>query len=224
MENNETLLKNEFFPTSFDKEDVTNSPSFKKWYSIKKAEKKKIVKCPKCWSYEIFVKPSNHKCLKCSKEYCQKCLKIIVEGELKHDHERGCCSKFRGLIEDIIDYGGGEDWKEPKIIILISLLFLFGTPTMFTVKYFRFFCKNNIIENDCVHLFFRILNLFSNIIYSIIFTISYFWIFFIFFLPSLFCPVYFKIIINNWFEVYDFEVDEIPITELTVCGKGFKYY
>ena len=224
MENDGTLLKKDYFGTSFRKQDVTNLPSFKKWYSVKKSENKKIVKCPICWSYEVFEIPSNHKCLNCSKEYCQKCLKIIVEGELRHNHQRSCCSKFHGLIEDIIDFGGGVDWKEPKLYVLTALLFLFGTPVMFTVKYFQYFGKHNVIENDCVHGFFRILNLFTNIIYSILFTFIYFGIFFIIFLPSIFYPYYFKIIMNNWMEVYEFEVDEIPITELTVCGRGFKYY
>ena len=224
MENDETLLKSDVFGTSYKKEDVTTLPSFNIWYSAKEKENKKIVKCPICWSYEVFVRPSNHICQNCSKEYCQNCFKIIVEGELEHDHERTCCSKFKGLIDDIIDFGGGQEWKEPYLYVLTSLLFIFGTPIMLTVKYFKFFGKNNIIDNNCVHNFFRTLNLFCNIIYSILFYFIYCSIFFIAFLPSLFWFKYFKIIMNNWMEVYKFEVDEIPITELTVNGRGFQYY
>ena len=225
MENDEILLKKDYFETSFKKQDVTSLPDYKKWYSYKKKEKKEIVRCPICWSYETFIEPTNHICQCCSKEYCQKCLKIIVEGEVKHDHERGCCSKFKGLIDDIIEFGGEEDWKEPQFYILTAIIFLFGTPTLFSYKYFKFFQKNNIIENDCVHNFFRISNLFANIIYIILFNFTYLSIFLIVFLPSIFWFKYFKIIMNNWMEViYELEVDEIPITELTVCGKGFRFY
>lgn len=224
MENSEKLLQSDVFGTSFRKQDITKDPSFQQWYSTKEKEKKKIVRCPICWSYEIFIKPTNHICQNCSKEYCQKCLKIIVVGEKQHDHDRSCCSKFKGLIDDIIEFGSEEEWKEPYLYVLTSLLFLFGTPIMFTIKYFQYFGKHNIIDNDCVHLFFRILNLFTNIIYSILFFFWYFAIFFIVFLPGLFWFKYFKIIMNNWMEVYQFEVDEIPITELTVCGRGFQFY
>ncbi len=143
MENDEILLKKDYFETSFKKQDVTSLPDYKKWYSYKKKEKKEIVRCPICWSYETFIEPTNHICQCCSKEYCQKCLKIIVEGEVKHDHERGCCSKFKGLIDDIIEFGGEEDWKEPQFYILTAIIFLFGTPTLFSYKYFKFFQKNN---------------------------------------------------------------------------------
>ena len=224
MENDELMLKSDVFGTSYKKEDVTTLPLFNIWHSAKEKENKKIVRCPICWSYEVFIEPSNHVCQNCSKEYCQKCLKIIVQGELKHDHERNCCSKFKGLVEDIIDFGGGEEWKEPYLYVLTSLLFIFGIPIMFTVKYFNYFGKNNIIDNGCVHNFFRILNLFCNIIYSILFYFFYCSIFFVIFLPSLFWCKYYKIIMNNWMEVYKFEVDEIPITDLTVNGRGFAYY
>ena len=224
MENISSLLQKDIFPASFKREDLTKLPSFQEWSSLKKKEKKKIIRCPICWGYEIFVEPTNHKCEICSKEYCQKCLKIIVAGEVQHDHERGCCSKFRGLIEDIIEYGGGEDWKEPQLYLLTSLLFIFGTPIMFTVKYYKYFKSNNIIDNNCVHGFFTFLNLIANIIYSILFYFFYLEIFFTIFIPSIFCPQYFKIIMNNWMEVYEFGVDEIPITELTVNGRGFRFY
>ncbi len=85
--------------------------------------------------------------------------------------------------------------------------------------------SKKIIENDCVHNFFRISNLFANIIYIILFNFTYLAIFLVVFLPSIFWFKYFKIIMNNWMEViYELEVDEIPITELTVCGKGFRFY
>jgi hypothetical protein len=224
MENQEVLLKNDNFPAEFKSQDLTKLSSFQKWYALKKKENKKIVQCPCCSGYEIYVEPTNHKCKNCSKEYCQKCFKVIVPDEVRHDHERGCCSKFRGLIEDMIDYGGGLEWKEPQLYICTALLFIFGTPFMLTVKYYQFYGDNLIIDSYCTNEFFRICNLFTNIIYCILFNFMYMTIFLIAFIPGIFWPLYFKIIMHNWMEVYEFGIDEIPITELTVRGRGFKYY
>ena len=223
MENEENFLKKDEFPAQFKRQDVTKIPSFKQWKQVKEKEGKKIVRCPICWGYEIFVEPTNHFCKNCGEEYCQKCLKICVEDEVQHDH-KGCCRKFCSLVDVIIDFGENTEWREPKEYFYTTLLFLFGTPSMFTVKYFQFFKENAIIDNFCVHLLFTILNLIANICYSIIYTILYFEIFFIIFFPSIFWYKYFKIIIDNWMMVYEYGVDECPITELTVCGRGYRYY
>ena len=89
MENETTsFFTKNYFRTSFNKEDVSNLPMFKKWLSLQEKEGKTVVRCPHCWGYEIFIIPSNHRCIMCRKLYCQKCLKPCVENEVIHDHER----------------------------------------------------------------------------------------------------------------------------------------
>ena len=106
--------------------------------------------------------------------------------------------------------------------VKVSLIFVFGNPFMFTIKYFQFFCKNKIIENDCVNTFFKYMNLFVNILTSCsIFYIYWFALCFLIFFPSIF-PCYFSIIYENWSMLIDsFDIDEVPIAELTVRGRGY---
>ena len=99
METSDQLITSEYYKTSYEKEDVSNLPQFKKWKKERENEGQKIVKCPNCWGYEIFVEPTNHICKMCEKEYCQYCLQKCVEDEVQHDHERGCCSKFCSLVK-----------------------------------------------------------------------------------------------------------------------------
>ena len=132
--------------------------SFKKWNDAKKKEGKKIVRYPICWSYEEFVRPTNYYCKNCGKEYCQKCLKIIVSEERRHDHEKKCCNKSCRLIRLIL-LECDDEWEfGPFEYFYMTLLYLFGTPILFTIKYFNYFRENHIIDNDCVHWFFAILN------------------------------------------------------------------
>ena len=60
MENEDIFLTQEYFKSSYKKEDVTSLPSYKKWIKIKEEQEKKIVKCPWCWGYEVFKEPTNH--------------------------------------------------------------------------------------------------------------------------------------------------------------------
>ena len=99
MENEEQTLSIEFFKTSYNKEDITNLPAFKKWKEEREKEGKKIVRCPICWGYEVFEEPTNHNCQCCGRVYCQHCLKPCVEDEVEHDYERSCCNKFKSLVE-----------------------------------------------------------------------------------------------------------------------------
>lgn len=58
MENEEDEiinLKSDIFQTYFKNQDVTKLPAFKKWKKEKEKEGKKVVRCPICLSYEIFV-------------------------------------------------------------------------------------------------------------------------------------------------------------------------
>ena len=104
------------------------------------------------------------------------------------------------------------------------MIFLFGNPPMFTKRYFKFFQKNKIIDNNCVHSFFKYTNLFVNIITACgIFYITWFEIFFLIFIPSL-IPYYFYIIIYNWEYIIDnLDIDQVVIFELTVRGRGYEY-
>ena len=227
MENESTsFFTKNYFRTSFNKEDVSNLPIFKRWLSIQEKEGKKVVRCPHCWGYEIFIIPSNHRCIMCRKLYCQKCLKPCVENEVQHDHERTCWSKFRGLIRIMKDWGNrGEDHDIPKSLLTkASLVFIFGNHVLYTIKYYKFFKNNKIIDNDCTHKFFMYLNLLVNIIYCFVFYIPFFEFFFTLFFPAFFCKCYYKFIAFNWVIVLEFEVDESPITELTVRGKGYDMY
>ena len=227
MENEEQLLSMDYFKTSYNKEDVTKLPAFKKWKAEREAERKKIVRCPICWGYEVFVEPTNHDCPMCEGVYCQYCLHPCVEDEVDHDHERGCCSKFCSLVNTMIE-GGKDDGERPSCtkLLTIALIFIFGNPFMFTYRYFRFFQKNRIIDSDCAHGIFKYCNLFVNILTACSFLyISWFEFFLLLFIPSLIIPCYFFFIVYNWdFVIYDLDVDETPLLELTVRGRGFDLY
>ena len=49
----------DYFKTSYNKEDVTRMPIFKKWLYIQEQEGKKVVRCPHCWGYELYLVPTN---------------------------------------------------------------------------------------------------------------------------------------------------------------------
>ena len=106
MENEEdeiVNLKSDIFQTSFKNQDVTKLPAFKKWKKEKEKEGKNVVRCPICFSYEIFVSPTNHECNICGKEYCQQCFKICVSGEVNHDHKNNYCEKICSLINALFE-------------------------------------------------------------------------------------------------------------------------
>ena len=224
MENEEQTLSIQFFKTSYNKEDISNLPAFQKWKQERENEGKKIVRCPICWGYEVFVEPTNHDCQCCGGVYCQHCLKPCVEDEVEHDHQRSCCDKLRLIIEDSTP--PKDEIKQYKCgdLLLYSFIFLFANPIMFTGRYFSFFSKNRIIDNGCVSSFFKYCNLFANIFTTCtIFYITWFEIFFLIFLPS-FIPFYFTIIIYNWeYVVESIDIDETPILEFTVRGRGYQY-
>ena len=202
-------------------------PIFKKWLYIQEQEGKKVVRCPHCWGYELYLVPTNHRCIMCGKIYCQKYLQPCVENEVMHDHERGCWSKFKGLITIMTDWGNNADNGhniEKSFLIKACLTFIFGNHILYSYKYFKFFKKNQIIDNICVHKFFMYINLFVNIIYCIIFNIAFFEFFFLLFLPAFFIKCYFRFIAFNWLIVLELDVDESPITELTVRGRGYELY
>ena len=221
----EDFLNQDFFRPKYKNQDLTKNADFKAWANQKKKDGEKIVKCPICGGYEVLVEKTNHTCLCCNGEYCQGCLKKIIEDEVEHDHERGCCNKFCSLLELIFDYGGSTDWHEPSLYIYMTLLFLFGTPTLFTIKYFNFFKKNYVTDTGCVHWIFTVLNLIANICYSIVYTILYTQISFIIFSPTIIYYKFIKIIVENWvYVVKHYDVGECPITELTVKGRGYGLY
>ena len=96
---------------------------------------------------------------------------------------------------------------------------------MFTYRYYKFFEKNKIINNDCVHGFYKYMNLFVNILTccSTLY-LTYLEFFLLLFLPSIF-PCYFYFIYFNWdFAIDELGVDETPILELTVRGRGYDLY
>ena len=228
MENEiSTRYTKDYFKTSFDKEDISKLPEFKQWLSLQEKEGKKVVRCPHCWGYEIFVEPTNHECIMCQKLYCQKCLKPCVEDEVRHDHERSCCSKFKGLIRTMKDWGedaGQYPDIDNCLLTKAALVFVFGNHVLYSIKYFQFFKKNKIIEDDCTHGLFMYANLIANIFYCIVYSIAFFEFFFLLFFPAIFIKCYFKFIVYNWIIVLEFEVDESPITELTVRGRGYDLY
>ena len=228
-ESEQAFLDKNFFKTSFNKEDVTKLPSFKKWKELKEKDGNKVVKCPHCYGYEIFSVPSNYKCSMCGKMYCQKCLKPCVEDEVIHDHERGCCSKFCGLIDTMSGWSRyyKEDLEGDRCLVFQTIMtFLFGNHILYTIKYFRFFGTNKIIDNDCTHMFFKYMNLFANICYCLITFILFFEVCFTLFFPAIFIRCYYRFIVYNWVIVLDpeFTVDESPVTELTVRGRGYDLY
>ena len=91
---------------------------------------------------------------------------------------------------------------------------------MFTYRYYKFFCYNKIIDNDCVHRLFKYANLFVNILTACS-TLYLTWLalFLTIFIPSVF-PCYFYFIYYNW----DFLIDETPLIELTLRGRGYDLY
>ena len=103
MENEEELIVKNYFKTSYKKDDVSKLPAFKKWKAEREREGNKIVRCPHCWGYEIFIAPTNHFCAMCNGKYCQYCLKPCVEDEYDHHHDRSCCQKFCYLMQQMID-------------------------------------------------------------------------------------------------------------------------
>ena len=215
------------FKTSYNKEDLTKLPEFKQWRSRIEKAGKKVVRCPLCWGYELFVEPTNHKCSMCGKIYCQQCLHPCVEDEVMHDHERGCWSKFMGLISIMKSWGANENYDDQITkceLAEAALVFIFGNHVLYSIKYYKFFKENKIIENDCVHSFFKYMNLFSNIFYCIVYSIAFFEFFFFLFFPAFFIRCYFRFITYNWLVVFEFGVDESPITELTVRGRGYDMY
>ena len=222
MENEEQTLSKEYFKTSYNKEDITDDPKFKKWKEVREKEGKKLVRCPICWGYEVFVEPTNHDCKCCGGVYCQYCLHPCVEDEVEHDHVRSCCNKFKRLMEIAMPPRNELDEYECSLLLKIALIFLFGNPIMFTARYFKFFKNNKIIDDNCVNSFFRYSNLFVNIITACgIFYITWFEIFFLIFIPS-FIPFYFYIIIYNWEYIIDhLDIDQTVILEHTVKGRGY---
>ena len=126
-----------------------------------------------------------------------------------------------------------KDWGEtadhgnniPKSLLTKAcFVFIFGNHVLYTKKYFDFFKKNRIIDNDGVHKFFMYLNLLANILYCYVYNIAYFEFFFLLYSPAFFFKCYYRFIAFNWIIVLEFEVDQSPITELTVRGRGYDMY
>ena len=83
-----------------------------------------------------------------------------------------------------MDWGNDADniHNIDKLLLTKACLtFIFGNHVLYTYKYFRFFKKNQIIDNINVHKFFMYINLFVNIIYCIVFNIAFFEFFFYYF-------------------------------------------
>ena len=222
MENEEEILVKEYFKTSFKKEDITKLPAFKQWKSERESEGKKVVRCPNCYGYEIFYQPNIRSCAMCNGRYCQHCLKPCVVGEY-HNHRMNCCQKLCNLLRDMIDFGCRINCDmECSKILRNSLIFVFGNPFMYTYKYYKFYNTNKIIDNDCVHGFYQIMNLFVNIltICSTLY-ITYLEFFLLLFIPSI-VPCYLFFIVENWdIAIDDMDVGETPILECTVRGRGY---
>ena len=225
MENEEELLSKEFFKTSYNKEDLTKLPAFKKWKAEKEKEGEKVVRCPLCWGYEIFVEPTNHQCIMCKGIYCQYCLHPCVENEVEHEHDRTCCNKFCSLVRLMINEGKFNGNPPCSKLVKIPLIFIFGNPFMFTYRYFKFFKSNKIIEGDCAHNLFKYMNLLVNILTAcFVFYLTYIEFFLLLFIPSV-IPCYFYFIFYNWdFLIEELEIDETPLLELTVRGRGYDLY
>ena len=224
LEQEEQFLDKNYFKVSFKGQNITELPTFQNWKKYHEKQNKKIVKCPCCNNYEVFVGPTNHVCEVCKKTYCQYCLHPCVEDEVQHDHESSCWKKFKALVKLMIDYGKSQEWEEPSVYVTTALIFVFGTPILYTIKYFQYFVEYPITENKCVHWFFTILNLIVNMIYSVLFIHFYIAVFLTIFLPSIIFKCYFKFLMDNWIIVLEFEVDILPITELTVNGRGYQGY
>ena len=235
MENEEAeennLLDLNLFKTSFKKQDVTKQLNYKKWDEARKKKGINVVRCPICWSYEKNNNNYHHKCKVCKEVYCQKCLKILVNGR-RHDHPLDCC-KY-GCRDCCVDCCSGEictilgyifdecsnSWNHDCYdYFLMILIFLFGLPIMFTIKYFRFFTEYRVIDSCCPHSFFTVLNLMANIIYCFLYSLFYFEISFILFAPTI---IYFgniKFIGNNMHYVYNYSISEMPLIEYTVRAR-----
>ena len=48
MENDEVILTQNYFKSSYKREDITQLPSYKEWIKAKNQQNKKVVKCPWC--------------------------------------------------------------------------------------------------------------------------------------------------------------------------------
>ena len=202
-ENN--LLDLNLFKSSFKKQDVTKLPKYQKWNEIRKKKGIKVVRCPICWSYEKNNNKYHHKCQVCKEEYCQKCFKILENGR-NHGHHLDCCKD-----------GCTNSWEYDCCeYFLMIVIFLFGLPIMFTIKYFRFFLENRVIDSFCPHWFFTSLNLMTNIIYCFLFSLYYFEISFIIFSPTILYFGNIKFIGNNMNYVYYHSVSEMPIVKYSV--------
>ena len=142
MENEEELIQDDcdYFKASFNRQDITFLPSFKKWKEEKIKKGKKIVKCPWCFGYEVFVRPSNYKCSMCNKSYCQQCLQKCVEDVVELDHRRGCWAKFCGLVAIMIDWTKKSDATTEDYFKTI-LIFIFGNHILYSYKYYDFLKK-----------------------------------------------------------------------------------
>ena len=68
------------------------------------------------------------------------------------------------------------------------------------------------------------LNICANSFYCLIYYIAFFEFFFFLFFPAIFIRCYFRFIAYNWLIVLEFDVDESPVTELTVRGRGYSMY
>lgn len=221
---NDIYLTQDNFPAGFKHQDIESLQTFKKWKKAKEDSGHKVVKCPCCGGYELYVVPRNHICSICNKEYCQYCLHKIVEDEVEHDHERSCWNKFMGLVDVMIDWGGRDSWMEPEEYVKTTLIFIFGNHVLYSYKYFKYFYEHHVTPGSCAHWTFTILNLFSNIIYCFLYNFFFFEVFFTIFLPSIIFKCYFKTLMDNWIIVIEEDIDELPITELTVSGRGYGLY
>lgn len=223
MEIDEKILTQNYFRAEFKNQDVTSLSSYKIWLEAKTKEGKKVVKCPCCSGYEVYVEPTNHICEMCDREYCQYCLKPCVEDEVEHDHSRGCCSKFCSLVRLMCNQrNAGEATKEDYVKSI--LVFIFANHFLYAHKYFKFFQENPIIDSPYVSKFFTYVNLFHNLLYCLVYNLMYFQIFFVLFFPAIFLKCYLLFIIENWKYTIYLDVDETPIFELTVRGRGYYMY
>jgi len=223
------LLQLNFYKTEYEKQDVANMDSFKKWKEYQQKRGKKLVRCPHCWSYEISNNQFIYKCNICRKYYCQKCLKCL-EYNSKHNHKPfyyyccnedecsiycgDCCCELCSFVCKYTDvfYKDLDCFQ----IFLYSLLFLFGTPIFLTVRYLNFFRHNKITNNLKIHWFFTTINFITNIIYSCLFTFFYIGLILIIYLPGLIFYKYFICIVGDFSSCLKFEIDDWLFFNITV--------
>ena len=104
------------------------------------------------------------------------------------------------------------------------MIFVFGNPFIYTYKYFKFYDDNKIIDNGCVHIFYKYMKIFVNIL-TICFSlyITYLEYFLLLFIPSI-VPCYLFFIVENWeLAIDDMDVGETPLLELTVRGRDYGF-